>query len=279
MRSMHDASGATGSAFSAKDLAACESRFAAYSVAHDMRAAFLEFFADDAVLLRPEMVQAKPWLSSRPAPAIVLDWKTQLAILSASRDIGLSTGPWMAISKQDPKAPADHGQFFSIWKRQPNGEWKVLLDHGISHAGPALSGETLDARDLPAAAGNPVSDVIDPEQGFIARSQIAGAATAYGEALAPRVRLLRSDRAPLDGANAVRDYLKTIDGQWSWNTLKQGTSAARDFVYVLGRYTRHRKDGVAESGHYIRVWTKDHAGQGTRWMLAAEVLTPLPPAK
>jgi len=258
--------------FTARDLAAEEGKFAAYSVAHDMRAAFLEFFADDSSILRPEMVDAKPWLTARPAPAIVLDWKTQLAVLSASGDLGLSTGPWTATSKKDAKAPADHGQFFSIWKRQPNGSWKVLLDHGISHANAALQDAPLSARDLPATAGKTAFEATDVEQRFIARSAQAGAAIAYSEVIGRQTRLLRSDLPPIDGEAAARDFVKAMVGTWSWNTLRQGTSQAGDFTYVLGRYSVQEKEGAPKSGYYIRAWVRE----ASRWTLAGEVMTPLP---
>ena len=262
-----------GAEFTAKDLAAEEGKFAAYSVANDMRAAFLEFFADDSSMLRPELVDAKPWLSARTAPPIVVDWKSQMTILSASRDLGFSTGPSIFTSKKDPQAAPAYGQFFSVWKKQPNGQWKVLLDHGISHAGQALHDKPLDARELPAVSGKAVFDTIDPEQRFIVRSTQAGAAMAYSESLSPHTRFLRSDRMPIDGETAIRDYLKTVAGTWSWNTLRQGISTAGDFAYVLGRYTQQEKDGAAQYGHYIRVWVRE----GGRWTLAGEVMTPLPP--
>ena len=73
-------------AFTAKDLANEEAKFAAYSVKNGMRAAFLEFFAAQSWLLRPDMVDAQAWIRGRPDPPIVLDWKSQSTILSASGD-------------------------------------------------------------------------------------------------------------------------------------------------------------------------------------------------
>ncbi|MBI3716588.1 MAG: nuclear transport factor 2 family protein [Betaproteobacteria bacterium] len=256
--------------FTAKDLAAEEGKFAAYSVAHDMRSAFLEFFADESVILRPDMVDAKPWLAARPAPPSRLDWKPQLTILSASRDLGLSTGPWIATGKEDSKEPAYHGQFFSIWKRQPNGNWKVLLDHGVSHSDAALQDAPLLARDLAAAVGKPAFELTDVEQRFIARGAQFGTAAAYAEVIGKQSRLLRPEMAPIDGEAAVRDYVKSIRGSWSWNTLRQGTSLAGDFTYVLGRYSVQVKEGKVQTGYYIRAWVRDDS----RWTLAVEVMTP-----
>ena len=45
-----------------------------------------------------------------------------------------------------------NGQFFSVWKKQPDGNWKVFIDHGVSHGATAtpdvLSDAPLIALDL-----------------------------------------------------------------------------------------------------------------------------------
>ena len=279
--------GAEGATFTARDLAAEEGKFAAYSVKNDMRLAFLEFFAEDAVILRPGPVDAKAWLATSTAPAIVLDWKSQLTILSASRDLGFSTGPSIYTSKSDAKAPpaagagagAGFGQFFSVWKKQANGEWKVLLDHGISTPVHALADKPLAARDLPENSASAAREAGNAEVDFIARSSAAGAIVAYDEAIAADSRLLRADRVPIDGAVAIREYLKSVAGKWSWSVIKQGASQANDFSYALGSYSRQAGDGAEEKGYYIRVWVKDPKQSAARWVLAGEVLTPLPPKK
>ena len=164
--------------FTATDLAAEEGKFAAYSVKHGMRAAFIEFFAEKSWLLRPELVDAQTWLQGRPDPPIVLDWKSQRTILSSSGDMGFSTGPSIFRRKpipDTPDLPAFHGNFFSIWQKQQSGRWKVLVDHGISNeptATPnALPATPLIARDLPAQKNGTVLPAEDAEQKFIAASK------------------------------------------------------------------------------------------------------------
>ena len=268
--------------FAAKDLASEESMFAAYSVKNGMRAAFLEFFADQSWLLRPEPVDAKAWLRARPDPPIVLDWKSQRTVLSASGELGFSTGPWLLRSKTDPKEPAAHGEFFSVWQKQENGTWKVLLDHGISH-GPnatpnALPGTPLIALDLIAQKPGPGASVDDAERQFIARS--SEFAAAYADVATPRTRLLREGEFPIDGATAIGQYLKSQTGQWSWTVKLQGASTAGDFVYTAGNYTWQPTEGAPRKGQYVRVWLRDASGAASQqWTLAAEVMTPEPPPK
>lgn len=274
---------ASAAEFTAKDLAFEEGKFAAYSVKNGMRAAFLEFFAEQSWLLRPEPVDAKEWLRARPDPKIILDWKSLRTVLAASGDLGFSTGPWLLRSKAEPSAPAAHGQFFSVWQKQKNGEWKVFIDHGISH-GPtatpdALPGTPLLALDLSMQKNGTEALVENAERQFITRGN-----SPYAEFTTPHTRLLRDGQFPIDGAAAINEYLKSQEGQWSWTVKLQGTSRANDFVYAIGNYTWQPNAGVARKGQYVRVWVRvsvrDASGAtSARWTLAGEVITSEPPPK
>jgi ketosteroid isomerase-like protein len=272
----------TAANFIAKDLAAEEAKFAAYSVKNGMRAAFLEFFADQSWLLRPELVDAKPWLAARPDPAIILDWKSQRTILSSSGDFGMSTGPWLLRNKADPKAPAAHGQFFSVWQKQKNGEWKVFIDHGISHdptATPdALPTAPLVALDLRVPAAAVRAD--NAENDFIVRSANTTAANVYREVMTARTLSLREGALPLEGKAAILESVSLHEGTWSWTPKLQGAAAAKDFAYAVGNYLWKKPDGESAKGQYVRVWVRDALGEAPdRWTLAGEVMTPEPAPK
>lgn len=261
--------------FTARDLAAEEGKFAAWSVKHGMRDAFVEFFADDSILLRPDIVNGREFMRARTNPPIVLDWRTTLSVMSASGDLGMSTGPWINTSKADPKAPASYGQFFSVWQKQKNGEWKVLVDHGISHDKPPVD-LPLMAHDL-AATVAPATVTADPEKWFAERGNAASTPAAYREAIDERSRLLRSDRLPMDGVARIGEYLNGVNGKWTWTAQRQGMSAAGDLAWSLGTYAWQSPAGAADTGHYIRVWVRDPKGQSAHWKIAGEILTPRPP--
>ena len=270
--------------FTSTDLAAEEGKFAAYSVKHGMRAAFIEFFAEKSWLLRPELVDAQTWLQGRPDAPIVLDWKSQRTILSSSGDMGFSTGPSIFRRKPKPDTPdlpAFHGNFFSIWQKQQNGRWKVLVDHGISNeptATPnALPATPLIARGLPAQKNGTVLPAEDAEQKFIAAGKNINA--AYQGVITAETRLLRDEQLPIDGMAAIADFLRSQEGRWSWTVKLQGSSRANDFAYAVGNYLWQPKDGAARKGQYVRVWVRDAASKSPRWTLAGDVLTPEPPPK
>jgi ketosteroid isomerase-like protein len=107
-----------------------------------------------------------------------LTWTPVGADISASADLGYTYGTFEFRSKdKDGKPVIDHGKYTSIWKKQQDGSWKVVLDMG--NASPAQLGRlrerlhllpampTIDACNTPSAkcpklwtkpfAGSPVS--------------------------------------------------------------------------------------------------------------------------
>ncbi len=55
-------------------------------------------------------------------------WAPVYGDISRAGDLGWDTGPLVFQGKNG--APDRHGMFFSIWKRQADGQFKVVLDVG-----------------------------------------------------------------------------------------------------------------------------------------------------
>jgi ketosteroid isomerase-like protein len=60
-----------------------------------------------------------------------LMWTPVDAGISMSGDLGYTSGTYEFRSKdKDGKPTVSHGKYTSIWKKQPDGSWKVVLDMG-----------------------------------------------------------------------------------------------------------------------------------------------------
>jgi ketosteroid isomerase-like protein len=60
-----------------------------------------------------------------------LVWTPVYADISASGDLGYTSGTYEFHSKhQDGKTTVEYGKYTSIWKKQKDGSWKVVLDMG-----------------------------------------------------------------------------------------------------------------------------------------------------
>lgn len=255
-------------------LAAAEAAFAAHSVREDMRVAFLAAFADDGVFVREGWKVSNEFLRNRPAPAIVLDWRPQYVEVSASGDLGLSTGPSRITSKADPKAAPSYGQFVSVWRRAPGGPWKVEVDLGIAHAGDALWSAPLETRQLAGAAPAAGAGIEEAEARFAAEARARGLRAAYEAHGADNLRFYRPGQAPTATRTAALASPAMAMEAPVWTIERSATSRAGDFAYARGAYAAASAPHVP-LGWYLRVWRRE----GGNWRLVMDVVNPAPARK
>jgi ketosteroid isomerase-like protein len=94
------------------------------------------FYADDAVLLAPNMPIATDRKSIRESwsgllgPNTNLSWKVSKIETAKSGELGYLYGTY-SLSIQDPKGGPpvrDIGKLVEIWKKQADGKWKCIVD-------------------------------------------------------------------------------------------------------------------------------------------------------
>ncbi len=108
---------------------AAESSFAATMANRDLDA-FARFVAPDAIFFgsdgptrgREAVVESWRALFSLPKPPF--SWQRATVVVLDSGSLALSSGPVF-----DAKGEQT-GTFNSIWRREPNGEWRVIFDKG-----------------------------------------------------------------------------------------------------------------------------------------------------
>jgi len=62
-----------------------------------------------------------------------LTWSPVSAGLSGSGDLGYTWGTYEFCSKlKDGSETVEHGKYMTLWKKQPDGSWKVAVDMGNS---------------------------------------------------------------------------------------------------------------------------------------------------
>jgi hypothetical protein len=117
------------------EMAETERAFARRAAQVGVRDAFLEFFAEDSIRFDAEPGPARPALlrqTPQPPSVVELTWEPRLGDVAASGEIGYLTGPATRVLHADPAQPVATIVYFSIWRRQANGAFKVLIDQGIS---------------------------------------------------------------------------------------------------------------------------------------------------
>ena len=112
-----------------------EARFAK-DVAARGGAAFADWFADDGVSLSngaaPVMGKVAIVKSANWSPKDYrLTWTPTDAVMGPSADMGYTWGHFEGRSKDANGNPVTtSGRYMTIWRKQPDGSWKVVLDAG-----------------------------------------------------------------------------------------------------------------------------------------------------
>ena len=64
-------------------------------------------------------------------PGVSLRWSPLRADIAASGDLGWTTGSWVFRATDPEGEPVEtRGRYVSIWRRQQDGSWKVVMDLG-----------------------------------------------------------------------------------------------------------------------------------------------------
>ena len=112
----------------------------AQAVAEHGHQAFVTYFAEDGVELddgggitsREAISKQAPW-----PEGTLLTWAPVKADMAASGDFGYTYGNYVFKSKnKEGKIVTNYGKYMSVWKKQKDGSWKVVVDMGNSSPAP-----------------------------------------------------------------------------------------------------------------------------------------------
>ncbi|MDT7603509.1 MAG: hypothetical protein QOF61_1506 [Acidobacteriota bacterium] len=267
-------------------LVEAERAFARTSVERGVRESFIAFFADDGIGFQATPVKTRAVLMSRPAPPsrppVTLNWFPIHGDVSQAGDLGYTTGPYV-LSDDMKKAPPDYGYYFTVWRKQPDGAWKVALDLGIPT--PALDLSAPQATAFHAAkqtgwkpgrgvvdAASARAELLAAEREFSGASLAGGVARAFARYDFDDARFYRSGTLPVVGAKAISSYLSENVAKFSWDVIDAGAAQSGDFGYTYGSYelipATGKGDGKNEKGYFARVWKRDAKG---RWKAAMDI--------
>jgi hypothetical protein len=246
-----------------------ERAFAASAAELGVRDAFLTFFADDAVQIaagsdgaHTTVSPAKAGLRTLGQPKLPLlsrlMWEPFTGHVSGDGTLGWLTGGYANLSLVTKEVVAQ-GAYFSVWKRQGDGTWRVWLDEGISL--PSVWQDASPFRiapepDLGGVGG--MGETIDAAE----RSVAAGGA-AWQQRLAKDVRLHRDGKMPFVGRD---DAIAWAQAAWKavrYTSIRTEVAGSDDLGVTLGGYDAT----PAEHGTWVRVWKRNHAGE---WRIVFE---------
>jgi ketosteroid isomerase-like protein len=261
-----------------RSLVAAERAFSALSVEKGIRASFLTYLAPSSVVFRPTPTDGRKAVMSRPATTTpTLIWEPSFAEVSAAGDLGYDSGPW-ELRYPAGGQPTLHGHFISVWKKQPDGAWRVVVDIGVGHASPPTGGvgsgefSAGPAHSAPAAAPANLRR-LDAAYSKAVRAQ--GLLAAFSARAAEDVRFNTEGAFPFIGMAAARAQVAQAPGVFEFLPSGSGLAASRDLGYTYGLASRFEPgtSTAADSSVYLHVWRRGASGT---WRLALAVMNPLP---
>jgi ketosteroid isomerase-like protein len=264
-----------------------ELSFAKTSIGKGIKTAFLTYLADDGIIFRPDIVNGKEWYSDQPASGAVLNWDPVFADISLSAEMGYTTGPWEYSKENQQDVPDQFGQYVSIWKKQNDGLWKVVVDVGITHQAvesfrlDKIYSENVQHPSIQASSqdkdiGLSKSALLKTDIEFAQVSSSEGFINAFLAFADENIRLYRSSHLPVVGKVEALEVLDEKEDVLTWNphTAEVSESGELGYTYgILEVVTKEQKDNLVKRSNYLRIWKQTHSG---KWKLVLDITNPLP---
>lgn len=261
-----------------RELVEAERDFVRLAAERGFRDSFYEYFAEDGLGFNPHPFRMRPFLALEPSVPgpMGATWAPVYGDVSRAGDLGWNTGP--LVFHGQGGQPDRHGMFFSVWKRQADGSWKVVLDVG---SGTPTAVVPLDAPfetshtpgEGPAAPADVAAEtdgLLAVEREFLQTARDESVGRAYGSRLADDARVHRPRAMPVVGRAAL-EWADGQSGRLRGEPLGADVARSGELGYAYGSY--ETSDEPAAAGYYARVWKKDAGGN---WRIVFDTLSPLP---
>ena len=265
------ASGSTA----AEDARAADAAFASRAAEIGHHAAFIEYLADDAVLFRPEAVRGQEWLATHESAGGRLEWSPDAAAVGCTAALAVTTGPWRYSNSEGGEPVAGH--YLSLWRLDAQSQWRVVLDHGVDHAGAVPAGQLQtafaqswpDAREGKCTGRGDLDGLAEAERRFNEQVARRGLLPALQRTAGEGALIFRDDAAP-GPLSALQPAVDAAFGPGSVaSTVGTVFEPGTDLAVTHG--VLQSPDG-SERSLFVRVWSRE----GRRWLVAIDLRTPLP---
>ncbi len=242
-----------------------------------VRGAFLKWLAPDSMICSPAPVNGVVSTTADEPNNDTLEWYPAISQTAGSGDLGYTIGPWRYRSA-DGKGAAQ-GTFLSVWRKQPDDTWRVVLDCGVNHAKPANPPAALTSSPAGPTKATTVGGGWHQPIGS-AEAQFAAAATADSKSAlrsfaSADVRVMARGvpvAVGIDAGQALLDSQK-LNGVWGHAFAAQSEDG------TLGYAWGYVGDAQSEapSAAYVNVWQR--ATPEAPWKIVAQSLQVIPPQK
>lgn len=253
---------------SAEPVIAAERAFAERHRSVSVKQSFAEYAAPDGVMATPQGFRnAREFIATWPDEDNkgFISWWPTFAGIARSGDLGFTTGP------ASFGGGRRYTNYFTVWKKQPDGSWKWLIDLGTQKgvkpdSEPGSKVTVVPVSDLPATDEAKAWAALQRVDRGIRDPSLRGDPERITRFYAPEAILLGWREAPLTGRSAVAE-VSEARGAMTEEHKGGGVSAAGDLGWTYG-FASWSEGGTSKRGPYLRVWQRRSEG----WLILVENL-------
>lgn len=249
-----------------------EQAFARMAAELGTREAFLANLAEESVVFTPRATDGVEAYTAFAESTELLQWEPVFAETSSADDLGYTTGPYTY--RTSPDAPVTgSGWYFSVWQRNADGVWKVVLDLGTGAERVPNAAGTIE---VPERTPAPQASASQRRANLLRLEQLLADAARRRSAQRALVRAVDVDVRHNDAGTIVRGgraVARTIpDTTVVYEQLGHGFSDAADMAYTYGEYTIGPRPAAEPDGNWVRIWRVQGNGE---WYIVHLVTAPI----
>ena len=257
-------------------LAQKEREFSQSAATRGFIGAFLDYFDDSCIAFYPQPENAKHALTGEPESQASLVWRPTFVEVSTSGDFGFTTGPSEYRAGGVKDSTVYYGHFVSVWKKNGDGKWKVVLDIGSGYPKSEKKEEMFLAKEL-SCHEMKKSVSVERERAVLMTAdsalsesiRVRGIKTAMQEFASDDVRVYRKGLFPAQGKNNGVELVKN-EKPLHHNLYAGKISSAADLGFTYGIAV----DAASDTSSYVRIWQKENG-----WKVVVDVMKPWPTKK
>ncbi len=234
-----------------RGLVNAEKAFASFTASHTIKEGFLLYMDSAGIIFRQgeAMNALEAYQKQKPSTA-VLSWAPDFAVISTSGDLGVTMGPYEFRTKSLQDTPVGRGSFSSIWHINKLGEWKNMVDLGVSYTEKPVAEPTVNEITIHGAPNKTfrISAIYLLDEKLNKAIQEKNN-KEWLPFIAPDGRLNIEGHTPYTGNEAILSALTAFPAGLELHAVGGGLSTARDFAYVYGTVVNGMK-----KENYVRAW-------------------------
>ena len=254
-----------------QSLVDAERAFSRMAKEKNTRDAFLANLIDESISFSPGITKAKPFWEKLQPGTDWLYWQPVYADISASGDFGYTTGPWH-FSKNKKEAPTAFGEYITVWRKQADGKWKILIDAGINHDSSNVDGHAIKTSGTISKPAQPSTknfkeELAAAEDNFIKEAPI-DVLKAYTHHASSEIKFFRQNKFP---SASVEEVCKTSD-VLNFTPAETIVSSSGDMGFTYGTVNIVKQDAGQQktsNGNYLRIWKKENGV----WKIVMDMIT------